>query len=251
MKFEYFGGEQRTPEWYKLRIGKVTASRLEDWLSVSKAAKTLGQPLQKRKDYELELQYERQFDVAYDNFVSDQMKDGVIFEQFAVSQYEKLNKVSVVPVGAWYNDQFCASPDGAVGDDGLLEVKVVRDNTFSQVLAGDAKATHLLTDAEGKPILNKKGDPQGTGVIEKHWKQIQGQLWASGRKWCDYVVINLKTKKVKVIRVLPDEEFHKWLELAVPEPINVEPFSEKGLFDFVDEAPIIEASEDVNLIEGF
>ena len=250
MKFQYFAGEQRTPEWYKLRIGKVTASRLEDWLSVSKAAKTLGQALQKRKDYELELQYERQFNVAYDNFVSSAMEDGVIFEEFARRQYEKLMDVSAAPVGAWYNEHFVASPDSTVGEDGLLEIKVLRDNSFSQVLAADPKSTHVVEveqEKDGKKIKVKVG----TGVIEKHWKQIQGQLWASGRKWCDYVVINLKTKKVKIIRVLPDKEFHEWLELAVPEPISVEPFSTTNVFDFIDDAPVQTASEDVNQIEGF
>lgn len=245
MKFEYFPGEQRTPDWFKLRIGRVTASRLEDWLSVSKAKGKEGTPLQKRKDYELELQYERQFQVAYDHFVSDQMQDGVMFEQFAVQEYEKITGNKVQPVGAWYNEHFVASPDGAVGEDGLIEVKVVRDNTFSEILAAGSK-THQETYMEGGETKVR-----GTGVIEGHWKQIEGGLWASGRKWCDYVVINLKTKKVKIIRVLPDKEFHEWLEIAVPEPINVEPFSEEGLFDFVDAAPVLEASEDVNKIEGF
>ena len=211
MKFEYFAGQQRTAPWFDLRIGKVTASRLEDWLSVSKAAKTLGAPLQKRKDYEKELQYERQFGVAYDNFVSDAMNDGIEFERFAVRQYEQRRAVAVVEVGAWYNDQFVASPDGGVGDEGIVEVKVVRDNTFSSILSD--------------------------GVPEKHWKQCQGQLWASGRKWCDYIAINLNTKLMKVIRVMPDAEFHEWLELAVPEPLTVEPYSDKDLYSFVDVVP--------------
>lgn len=211
MKFNYFAGEQRTEPWFELRLGKVTASKLEDWLSVSRAKGKEGQPLQKRKDYEKELQYERQFGVPYDNYVSEAMQDGVQYEQFAIKQYEQLKKVTVVPVGAWYNDHFVASPDGGVGDEGIVEAKVVRDNTFSDIL------------------LN--------GVPQKWWKQCQGQLWASGRKWCDFIAINLNTQKIKIIRVEPDKEFHDWLELAVPEPLSVEPFSEQELFDFVDSAP--------------
>jgi len=231
MKFEYFAGEQRTAPWYDLRIGKVTASRLEDWLSVSKAKASAGKKLKKRTDYEKELQYERQFGVAYDNFVSDAMNDGIIYEQFAIMNYQDIKDVKVVPVGAWYNEHFVASPDGGVGDEGLVEVKVVRDNTFSEILSA--------------------------GVPEKHWKQIQGQLWASGRKWCDYIAINLNTKKLKVIRVLPDAEFHEWLELAVPEPIDVEPFSSEELYDFVQAIPEGEAPQvltdhsDNTVPEGF
>ena len=230
MKFEYFAGEQRTAPWYDLRVGKVTASRLSDWLAVSKAKTGAGKKLKKRLDYEKELQYERQFGVAYDNFVSDAMNDGIIYEQFAIMNYEDIKKVKVVPVGAWYNEHFVASPDGGVEDEGIVEVKVVRDNTFSDVLSD--------------------------GVPDKHWKQIQGQLWASGRKWCDYIVINLNTKKLKIIRVLPDAEFHEWLELAVPEPLEVEPFSDEELYDFVQqipegEAPQVLADHSDNNIEGF
>lgn len=211
MKFEYFAGEQRTAPWFQLRIGKVTASRLEHWLSVSKAKNKEGQPLQKRIDYEQELQYERQFGVSYDNYVSDQMQDGIEFERFAVRQYEKQRSVTVVDVGAWFNNDFVASPDGGVDDKGIVEVKIVRDNTFSSILSG--------------------------GVPQAHWKQCQGQLWASGREWCDYIAANLNTKKVKIIRILPDKEFHAWLEIAVPEPLTVEPFSDENLYDFVDVLP--------------
>lgn len=259
MKFEYFPGQQRTKEWYDLRIGKVTASRLEDWLSVSKAEKTKGQPLQKRKDYERELQYERQFNVAYQNYVSDAMLDGIELEDWARRQYQLITGNTTDPVGAWYNEHFVASPDSVVfpkgsndadSDNavGLLEIKVVRDNTFSAILLGSAKDTHAYQDGEdekGKPIM------KGTGVIEKHWKQIQGQLWASGKEWCDYVAVNLNTKKIKIIRVYPDAEFHEWLELAVPEPISVEAFSEENLYDISGEIPQgINAEDNSNGMEN-
>jgi hypothetical protein len=228
MQFEYWPGVQRTKEWYDLRIGKVTASRLDDWLAVSKAKGKEGKPLQKRLDYERELQYERQFGVAYQNYVSDAMLDGVELEDFARRQYQVITGYATDPVGAWYNDHFVASPDSMVFEStqteigpvhtvkqllhaGLLEIKIVRDNTFSDIL------------------LN--------GVPQKHWRQVQGQLWASGLLWCDYVALNLNTKKIKIIRVEPDTEFHEWLELAVPEPISVEPFSEESLYDISGEVP--------------
>jgi hypothetical protein len=218
MQFEYWPGVQRTKEWYDLRIGKVTASRLDDWLAVSKAKGKEGKPLQKRLDYERELQYERQFGVAYQNYVSDAMLDGIELEDFARRQYIKITNKFAEPCGAWYNDHFVASPDSIIsqmkesdGPYGLLEIKIVRDNTFSDIL------------------LN--------GVPQKHWRQIQGQLWASGYTWCDYVALNLNTKKIKIIRVEPDKEFHEWLELVVPEPISVEPFSEESLYDIRGEVP--------------
>ena len=212
--FEYDPAPQRSPEWRERRMGRVTASRLEDWLSVSRAKATLGKPLQKRLDYEKEILFERKFKVAYDNYVSEAMQDGIDYEDFAAKQYEEIMKKSVYSVGCWFNQYFVASPDKAVDLDGLLEIKVVRDNSFTSIIT--------------------------SGVPQKWWKQIQGQLWASGRKWCDFVAINLNTKKVIIIRVLPDPEFHEWLELAVPEPITIDEnlFDIDNMFDFIDPAPI-------------
>jgi predicted phage-related endonuclease len=220
MKFEYFAGQQRTPEWFELRRGKVTASRLDDWLSVSKAKTGMGKPLKKRLDYEKELLFERQFGVSYENFVSAAMQDGIDFEVFARQQYEKITGNVVREVGCWYNDLFVASPDGAVDPyeikndsyyEGLIEIKVLKDNSF----------TDVLTD----------------GVPEKHWRQIQGQLWAAGSKWCDYVAINLNTKKMKIIRVEADTEFQEYLELSLNESLVVAEFDGDQLFDFVDALP--------------
>jgi predicted phage-related endonuclease len=209
--FEYFGGAQRSPDWFKLRLGKVTASRLDDWLSVSKAKTGMGKPLKKRLDYEKELLFERTFDTSFETFVSGAMQEGIDFENFARTQYEKITGNKVNEVGCWYNDLFVASPDGQVGDNGLIEIKVLKDNSF----------TDVLTD----------------GVPEKHWRQIQGCIWAAGAEWSDYVAINLNTRKLKIIRVLPDTEFHEYLELSLTESLVVAEFPSDNLYDFVDQLP--------------
>ena len=216
--YEYSAAPQRTPAWYDLRIGKVTASRLEDFLAVSKAKNSAGKKLKKRTDYELELLYERQFKVAYNNYVTEAMMDGIQLEEFALAQAEKLMNIKMVPVGAWYNDKFVASPDGAIDEDGLAEAKVLRDNSFSELLT--------------------KGFE---GSLNKYWKQMQGQLRASGRKYVLFVAINLNTKKIYIIRVERDEEFMEWLDLNLEEELTaeIENFDTGNLHDFVDEAPDI------------
>ena len=55
-----------------------------------------------------------------------------------------------------------ASPDGLVGDDGLLE--------FKCPMAGK-HLTYLFRDEVPKDYV----------------LQVQGQLWVTGRKWCDFV----------------------------------------------------------------
>lgn len=223
MKFEYLGAPQKSPEWFKARLGKVTASRLSDWMAVSKAKTGAGKPLKARLDYEKELMFERQFNTSFETYVNDAMQDGIDYEDFAARQYEKLTGSIVEECGCWYNDYFVASPDRVVYDqtplkvgdhptaEGLLEIKIVKDNTFTEVLT--------------------------SGVPDKHMKQIQGQLFASGYAWCDYVCLNFNTKKFVVIRVEPDKEFFEYLELALKENLVTEPFSVKDVHDIQGKIP--------------
>jgi exodeoxyribonuclease (lambda-induced) len=211
LAFHYDNSPQRSPEWLATKRGKIGASSLWRWLSVSKAKGKEGTPLKERLDYEKELRFERQFGVNFSVFVSEAMQDGIDFEEFAARQYEKLTGNQTQECGCYYNDFFVASPDRFVGDEGLVEIKIVRDNTFVEVLMG--------------------------GVPQKHWQQIQGQLWASGRKWCDYVCVNFTTKKVVIVRVEPDTEFHEYLAESVQEKLVAEPFALDEVHDIVGELP--------------
>lgn len=237
--YHYDPTPQRTEGWYQRRIGKVSASRLEDFLSVSKAEKTKGAKLKKRLDYELELQYERQFNVSYNNYVSDAMNDGMVLENFALAQLADIIGKPVEAVGCWYNDNFVASPDGAVGDDALAEAKVLRDASFSALLAGTVKkgkkATKTTEATEDVHIPALSED----GVHSKFWKQMQGQLRASGRKYVWFVAINMNTQKVYIERVERDETFMEWLDLNLTEIISedVQPFEDSKVFDFRSEPP--------------
>lgn len=211
LAFHYDDAPQRSPQWLERKRGKIGSSRLADWLATSKAKATLGKPLKPRLDYEKELMFERQFGVSFQTWVSDAMQDGIDFEDWARAQYEKITGNTALECGCWYNDFFVASPDRTVGEDGLIEIKIVKDNSFVEVLI--------------------------SGVPDKHWKQIQGQLWASGRKWCDYVCVNFNTKKVVIIRVEADAEFHEYLVEAVQEQLVTEPFTLEKVFDVIGELP--------------
>lgn len=214
MKFEYFAGEQRTKPWFDAKLGKPSASNLYRWEAVSK--KDGVTPLKAREDYEKELQYERQFGVMFEKFTSSAMQEGIDWEDFARQQYTKITGRVATEVGMWHNEFFCASPDAGVEDEGLLEIKWLKDTNWTEVLRTK------------KPYVGNSAD---------HWKQCQGQLFASGRKWVDYVAGNLSTKKVIIVRVYPDLEYFDKLNASLRQPLTIEPFDLTNVFDFVDVVP--------------
>jgi hypothetical protein len=131
---------------------------------------------------------------SFEKFVTPAMEDGINFEETVREAYARYKRCRVTTCGAFYNDYFVASPDGLVGKRGLLEIKVLRDKSFADVM--------------------------NDGVIASHWKQIQGQLWATNRSVCDYVAANLSLKLFIVIRVPRDETFIKMLASSVQEEIT-------------------------------
>ena len=201
--FVYDNSPQGSPEWLNVRLGKVTASRLGDWLSVSKRD---GKPLKARTDYERELAYERQFGTSFERFVTSAMQMGIDYEDFVAEQYAELTGNKVAKCGAFVGDLFVASPDRLTGDDGLLEIKVMGDASFADVL------------------LN--------GVPSNYYLQVQGQLLASGRAWADFAVANLKTGKLKVIRVERDDTTIQQIADSLTELSDITVYSEDGLYDF-------------------
>lgn len=221
LKFHYDPEPQRSPGWLARKRGKIGASRLEDWMSVSKAKASLGKPLKARLDYEKELMFERQFGVSFNNFVTDAMQDGIDNEDFAAKQFEAQTGYQLAEVGCWYNEFMAVSPDRLVfpadvetalsNAIGVLEVKVVRDNTFAEILM--------------------------SGVPSKHMKQVQAQMLATGLKKGWYVAINFTTKRFIIIEVEPDQEFCDYLLEAIQEELVTEPFALDTVYEVKGELP--------------
>lgn len=154
--------EQRTDEWYAERAGKVTASRIIDVMAKSK---TDGKPLAGRKNYLAELVCERLTGTAAQGFCSSAMQHGIDTEPQARAMYELEHGVTVIETGFVPHPKLAdtgASPDGLVGEDGLVEIKC--PNT----------ATHLDTLRGAK--INRKY------LLQMHWQMI-----CTERAWCDFV----------------------------------------------------------------
>jgi putative phage-type endonuclease len=151
---------QGSPEWFAARAGKATASKIADVI-----AKTKSGPSASRETYMGVLIAERLSGTCEPGFTNAAMQWGTEKEPDARSAYCSHELVEVAEVGfidhptiAWSG----ASPDGLVGDVGLIEVKC--PNTI----------THCNT------LLDEK-------IPGKYRTQMLWQMACTGRAWCDYV----------------------------------------------------------------
>lgn len=152
--------EQGSDAWFNIRIGKVTASRVADVLAKTKTGYSTT-----RDNYMAQLVCERLTGQKGESFTNAAMQHGTETEPLARAAYEARYDVLVDEVGFVPHPSIImagASPDGLVGDDGLIEIKC--PNT----------ATHIET------LLSES-------VPNKYYTQMQFQIACTGRKWCDFV----------------------------------------------------------------
>lgn len=153
--------EQRSPEWFAARCGKVTASRLYDVMARTKSGYAAS-----RQNYMAELICQRLTGKPEEGFTNAAMMRGTELEPVAREMYA-LNEFDAVILEVGLIDHptiagFAASPDGIVNDDGLIEIKC--PNTW----------THLQTLKTGVPKY-------------QYLLQMHAQMMCTGRKWCDFV----------------------------------------------------------------
>ena len=111
--------EQNKPEWDLLRVDKITSSSLAKVMA--NYGKAFGEPAKK---YASEIALGQiTGKVPANGYSNAHMERGHVEEQFAISEYEN-RYFTAVTNGGFYEvgDEGC-SPDGLVGDDGIVEVK--------------------------------------------------------------------------------------------------------------------------------
>jgi putative phage-type endonuclease len=183
--------DQRTAAWFEARIGKVTASRIADMMATTKSG-----PSASRANYAAQLVAERLTGTPTETFQSAAMIHGTDTEAEARHAYCFFRDAEVVEVGFVDHPTVPmsgASPDGLVGEDGLLELKC--PNT----------ATHIST-------------LMGKSVPSKYVKQIMWQLACTGRQWCDFASYDPRlpeSMRLIVIRLHRDDAMIAELEREV------------------------------------
>ena len=183
--------DQGSEAWFQVRVGKVTASRVADILAKTKSGYSTS-----RENYMAQLVCERLTNQKAEGFTNAAMQHGTETEPLARAAYEALKDVLVDEVGFVPHPTIQmagASPDGFVGDDGLIEIKC--PNT----------ATHIDT------LLNQS-------VPTKYFTQMQFQLACKGREWCDFVSFDNRLPEelqLFVKRVPRDETYIKLMEAEI------------------------------------
>lgn len=173
--------EQRTDDWFKARLGKVTASRVADVVAKTKTGYSSS-----RENYMADLIVERLTGQKASTFSNAAMEYGTLMEPNARAAYSARIGELVEEVGFIDHPTIAmsgASPDGLVND-GCVEFKC--PNT----------ATHLEYLLAGKPP-------------EKYVTQMQWQMACTERPWCDFVSYDSRLPEhlqMLIVRVPRDDK---------------------------------------------
>jgi putative phage-type endonuclease len=182
---------QGTPEWFAQRLGKVTASRVADVIAKTKTGYSTS-----RANYLAQLVAERLTGQAAESFSNAAMQHGTETEPLARMAYETETGLMVTEVAMIDHPTIAmtgASPDGLVGESGLVEIKC--PNT----------ATHIDT------LMSDKAS-------SKYIPQMQWQMVCTGRAWCDFVSFDPRLPEdmqLFVKRVERDDAYIAELEAEV------------------------------------
>lgn len=182
---------QGSDEWKAARIGSLGASRVHEAIAKTKTGWGAS-----RANLMAELISERLTGTPAEKFTNAAMQWGTETEAEARAAYAFRTDADVTEVGivrhpaiAWTH----ASPDGLVGNDGLVEIKC------------PTSATHLDT------LLRQS-------VPGKYVTQMQWQMACTGRQWCDFASFDPRlpeSMRLYVERVPRNDALIAELEAAV------------------------------------
>lgn len=159
--FTIITADQRSPEWFHARLGRLTGSRAADMLATIKTGEAAA-----RRDLRTQLVCERlTSSLQEDVFVNAAMQRGIDCEPLAFAAYESLTGNVAERTGFLSHNtlQVGCSLDGHIGAfAGILEAKCPKS------------ATHLSYLRSGK-------------VPPAYLPQIVHNLWVSGAGWADFL----------------------------------------------------------------
>ena len=183
--------EQGSEAWHQKRLGKVTASRIADVMAKTKSGWGAS-----RANYLSELVAQRLTGIVQEGYTNAAMEWGKATETEARAAYswhvnqdvELVDFVDHPAIG-----QSGASPDGLVGQSGLVEIKCPSTSTHIETL-------------------------RGRSVPGKYVHQMQWQMACTGRTFCDFASFDPRMPddmRLFVVRLNRDDDAIKALEAEV------------------------------------
>ena len=189
---------QGSEEWHEARRGLITASEMKLLLTPTLKAAKNG----KSRAHLYELLAQRITGYVEPSYISDDMLRGQADEIEARAIYAE-RYAPVSEVGFITNDEWGFSlgysPDGIVGDDGLIECKSRRQ--------GIQIETIIKCLERGFTVAIIDGDEKCEAVAES-MLQIQTGMLVSRRVWCDYVSYSGGLPMAK-LRIWPDAKIQE------------------------------------------
>lgn len=183
--------EQRSAEWFAVKCGKIGAGRVHDITTKTRTGYGAS-----RANVMAEIVCERLTGRFTESFTTASMQWGIDQEAAARDLYSARTGQLIEEVG-WVDHPTIAdagcSPDGLVGDDGLIEIKCPNTATALDY------------------VLSRK-------IPARYQTQMQWQMACSSRAWCDFVSFDPRLPEhlqMLVIRVERDDQCIKELEAEV------------------------------------
>ena len=200
--------EQRSPEWYKARLGHITSSMVYNvMLQPTKKAMAEGEVFSDTaKSYLYKLAAERNLRQSYldddynfleylerTNIETREMRYGTECEEIARQVYVKKTKYELAEAGFIQCEtipNYGDSPDGVVVDKetfkpiGVIEIKCPKPETFIK---------YKTLFSQGKSLLD---------IEDKYYWQCQSHIYCNGVEWCDFVYFDKMQKNgLQVVRI--------------------------------------------------
>ena len=177
--------EQGTPEWLNSRLGCPSGSGFDKLITAT------GKPSTQAEGYVNQLIAELLTGETTYVKKTEWMERGNELEPRARDYYELATGNTVVETGFCKHDQLeCGiSPDGIIGDNGLIEIKCPSPSVHVAYLRAGVLPT-------------------------KYKQQVQGQMWITEREWCDFLSYH-PSMPALLVRVHRDEDYIKLLQAEV------------------------------------
>lgn len=196
--------EQGSAEWHRIRLGTPTTSQF------SKIITPTGKKSAQFDDYMNELIAELitgEREAIPETYA---MARGTELEPEAVSYYEYHQGANAKVIGFITSDcgRIGCSPDRLIGRDGLLEIKCPLQKQHTKNLISET-------------------------IDSKYIPQVQGQLYMTGRKWCDWMSY-FPSLPASIVRAEPDPAFQdalaEYLEEFIEKmDLKIERLKKKGV----------------------